>query len=367
MPRIIDVIDHTNVRDDELAYREPQQGSGDWRMGSQVIVGESQVAVFVRGGEALDTLGPGRHTLSTANLPILSGLIGLATSGRTPFTADLYFINLKDMPQVGWGTNPPIVLETPGRGMGVALLVTHGVIDISVVDPVRFLKQYAVGKPLTTLRDIKDRIQAMLLGEIGQILTGSGVQSIPDANRILGDLEGAALAKLNEGFQALGMRIKAFEAKPFTAKQVSEDELRDYVSLDQWERVKRMSIAQTAAANEGAGGALASAGLGLGVGQQMGAMMNPEQQAMMQQQLQQQQMMMQQLMQQQAMMMQQQPQQQAQPQQAAPAASSTPQTKEEIQALIDGLDARLINGEISEAIYNKLLEKWEARLKELGG
>jgi membrane protease subunit (stomatin/prohibitin family) len=89
MARIIDVIDHVNVLDDEFAYREPQQGSGDWRMGSQVIVGESQAAVFVRGGQALDTLGPGRHTLSVANIPLLSGLIGLATSGRTPFTADM--------------------------------------------------------------------------------------------------------------------------------------------------------------------------------------------------------------------------------------------------------------------------------------
>ena len=72
--RIIDVIDHTNVMDDEFTYREPQAGSGDWRFGSQVIVGESQVAVFVRKGEALDALDSGRHTLSVANLPILSGL-----------------------------------------------------------------------------------------------------------------------------------------------------------------------------------------------------------------------------------------------------------------------------------------------------
>ena len=109
MARIIDVISHPNVMDDELSYREPQQGDGDWRMGSQVIVQESQVAVFVRQGEVLDALGPGNHTLSTANLPILSGLIGLVTNGRNPFTADLYFINLKDMPQVGWGTTaaPP--------------------------------------------------------------------------------------------------------------------------------------------------------------------------------------------------------------------------------------------------------------------
>src|SRR5690606_21773902 len=219
MPRIIDVIDHVNVADDELAYREPQQGSGDWRMGSQVIVGESQAAVFVRGGEALDVLGPGRHTLSTANLPILSSLIGLATSGRTPFTADLYFVNMKDMPQVGWGTNPPIVLETPGRGLGVVLLITHGVIDISVSDPMRFVKQYAVGKPITRLSDIRDRIQTMLLGEISELLLMSGAQSVPDANRVLSQLEGAMLARLNDKFEALGLRIKAFEAKNFTAKE----------------------------------------------------------------------------------------------------------------------------------------------------
>ncbi len=366
MPRIIDVIDHTNVMDDEFAYREPQQGSGDWRMGSQVIVGESQAAVFVRGGEALDTLGPGRHTLSTANLPILSGLIGLATSGRTPFTADLYFVNLKDMPQVGWGTNPPIVLETPGKGMGVALLITHGVIDIGVDDPMRFLKQYAVGKPITRLADIRDRIQAMLLGEISQILMKSGAASVPDANRILGELEGAALAMLNEQFQALGLRIKAFESKPFTAKQVSEDELRDYVSLDQWERVKRLSIAQTAAGNTGAGGTLASAGIGLGVGQQLGAAMNPDAAALQQQLAQQQQMMQQMMMQ----MMQNQNQQGSgqapAPAQSAPAANSNPQTKEEIIAMIDSLDMKLVNGEISEAVYNKLVAKWQERLDGMG-
>ncbi|MFN8377125.1 MAG: SPFH domain-containing protein [Anaerolineae bacterium] len=362
MPRIIDVVDHTNVADDEFAYREPQEGSGDFRMGSQVIVGESQVAVFVRSGEALDALGPGRHTLSTANLPILSGLIGLATSGRTPFTADLYFVNLKDMPQVGWGTNPPIVLETPGRGMGVVLLVTFGVIDIGIDDPGRFLKQYAIGKPITRVKDIKDRIQAMLLGEITELLMKSGVQSVPDANKLLGDLEGAMLAKVNEKFQALGLRIKAFEANPFRAKEdVSLDELRNYVSLDVWERVQRLNIAQKAAENPGMGGGLAGAGVGLGVGQSIGAAMNPEG-AEMQRQMQQQQMMMNQMM----MNMMAQQGGQGQPQQATPAAApANPQTKAEVQALLDQLDTKLMNGEISEDTYKRLTEKWEKRMSEL--
>lgn len=365
MPRIIDVIDHVNIADEELTYREPQQGSGDWRMGSQVIVGESQAAVFVRSGEVLDALGPGRHTLSTANLPILSGLIGLATSGRTPFTADLYFVNLKDLPQVGWGTNPPIVMETPGRGLGVVLLITHGVIDIGIDDPVRFVKQYGVGKPILTLRDIKDRIQAILIGEISELLLKSGAESVPDANRLLGDLEGAMLAKLNEKFAAIGMRIKAFESNPFRAKEdVSLEELRNYISLDAYERVQRLNIAQRAAENEGMGGALAGAGVGLGVGQQMGAALNPEM-ADMQRQMAQQQMMMQQMM---MNMM------QNRGEGGAPAAGTSsepaasgpnPTTKAQVQALLDQLDTKLMSGEISEAVYNRLIEKWEQRKNEL--
>ena len=359
MPRIIDVVSHVNVMDDELVYREPQEGDGDWRFGSQVIVQESQVAIFVRQGQVLDALGPGSHTLSTANLPILSGLVGLVTGGRNPFTADLYFVNLKDMPQVPWGTNPPIVLETPGKGVGVVLLITHGVIDIGIEDPVRFLKQYGIGKPIVRLRDIHDRIQTMLLGELAGLLSSSGAKSIMEANQLLQDLEGAALAKLNEQFAAIGMRIKAFEAKPFTAKDVSTEELRNYVDFETWERIRRLEVADAAANNPGAGGALASAGVGLGVGQQAGAALNPQQAALQQQQ----QMMMMQMMQQ---MMQQQGQG-GQAQQQQPAAPATPKTPDEIRAFLDQLDARLMAGELSEKVYERLYAKWEARLKEMEG
>lgn len=354
MPRIIDVIDHVNVMDDELTYREPQRGGGNWRLGSQVIVQESQVAVFVRQGEVLDALGPGSHTLSTANLPILSGLVGLVTGGRNPFTADLFFVNQKDLPQVPWGTNPPIVIETPGKGMGVVLLVTHGVMDIGVDDPVRFVRQYGIGKPMLRVADLKDRIQAMLLGEIGTLISGTGASSVPEVNQLVSDLEGALMARLNEKFGALGMRFKAIEIKPFTAKDATLDELRNYMSMEAYERVRRLDIAQSAAENTGAGGALAGAGLGLGVGQSIGATMNP-QQAQLQQQLQQQQMMMQQMMMQ--MMQGNQPQQAA-----APQTPASPQTPQEIQAMIDNLDMRFASGEISEEVYMRLVAKWQAKL-----
>jgi len=368
MPRIIDVIDHTNVMDDEFVYREPQHGSGDWRFGSQVIVGESQEAVFVRGGEALDSLRTGRHTISVANIPILAGLIGLATSGRTPFTADLYFINLKDMPQVGWGTNPPIPLETPGKGMGAVLLSTHGTMNLSIAEPGRFLKKFGIGKAITRLDDIKNALQTKLLGELTVLLMKSGVQSVPQANALLSDIEGAVLVELSGAFEdEFGIQIKSIDANPFRAKQASPDELMNYVDIEVWERVKRMQIAETAAGNEGGGlaGAFAGAGLGMGMGNMMGQAMDPNQAAMNQQQ---QQMMMLQQQQMMQKMMEMMGQTGGQPQQAAvPAAtggSGAPSTRAEVEAAIDQLDMRLMNGEISESIYNRLMEKWQQKLSE---
>ena len=192
MARIIDVVSHPNVMDDELVWREPQGGNGDFRMGSQVIVQESQAAVFVRQGQALDVLGPGSHSLSTGNIPILAGLVGMVTNGKTPFTAEVYFINLRDLPQVPWGTNPPIQMDTPGRSPGFALLITHGVVDIGIEEPVRFLKQYAIGKPALRLNDLRDRIQTMLISELAKLLSTQQITGIQGANALLANLEAGA-------------------------------------------------------------------------------------------------------------------------------------------------------------------------------
>lgn len=369
--RVIDVLSHTNVTEDELVSRQPPQGHGDFRFGSQLIVNESQAAIFVRAGQALDTLYAGRHTLSVSNLPILSGLIGLVTGGKTPFSADVYFVNLRRMPQVGWGTAKPIYLRT-NTGLGIMLLRTHGVMELSVEDPMLFLKHYGMNSPVTRLRDVKDRLQTILIGEINSLLLKSGAENIIDANSVLDDIKGAMLVTVNNRFAEMGLKITALEANPFDAVNVPIEELRDLVPLEVWlevlERQKRLDIGMAAAQNEGMGGGLASAGIGLGLGQNLGAQFgnNNESAQMQQQMMQQQQMMMQQMMQ----MMQNQgnnaqvaPQQAPQPTTSAPE-TNNPQSKAEVQALLDGLDVKFMNGEISESIYNRLVEKWQQRLND---
>jgi len=365
MPRVIDVIDHTNVGEDELVYREPQGGSGDWRLGSQVLVGANQAAVFVRGGTPLGVLETGRNTITTGNLPGLSSIVGFVTGGRTPFTADVYFVNLKAMPQVGWGTVKPLWLRS-NTGLGILTLRGFGVMELQVSDPTVFLLKYGINSAVVRLNKIKDRLQLAFLGALNDLLLESGASDIMGANAFLSDIEGASLVKLNDKMAEMGLKINALEANPLEPVTLPLEELRDHIPYEVWiealERSKRLDIGMAAAQNEGLGGSMASAGVGVGVGQMLGSALGQKPGAdasALQQQMAQQQLMMQQMM----MQMMQNQQGGAAP--ATSAAAANPQTKEEIQALIDSLDVKLMGGEITQAVYERLVAKWQARLDEL--
>src|SRR5512142_2522167 len=117
MVRIFDIVEYPSEMLDEIVHRFPEAGVADLRLGSQVIVRESQRAVFFRDGKSLDVLGPGRHTLTTANIPILASLIGLATSGKTPFPAEVIFVNMRQFLDQKWGTPEPIAFRDSDLGM----------------------------------------------------------------------------------------------------------------------------------------------------------------------------------------------------------------------------------------------------------
>ena len=114
---LIDVIQHPSERSDEMVFRVPQQGAGEFKFGSQLIVREGQAAVFFRDGKALDTFGPGRHTLNTNNLPLLTRLMGVAFGGTTPFTAEVYFVSLREFSDLRWGTAQPVAFRDTDFGM----------------------------------------------------------------------------------------------------------------------------------------------------------------------------------------------------------------------------------------------------------
>src|SRR5580700_10554017 len=116
MPRLLDVIEYRDDTGNELVHRVPEGGPADIRTGAQLIVRETQAAVFWRDGKALDVFGPGRHTLTTANLPLIDMIVKFAANGQTPFQAEVYFVSLKVNLDQKWGTPHPIPVRDKEYG-----------------------------------------------------------------------------------------------------------------------------------------------------------------------------------------------------------------------------------------------------------
>src|SRR5439155_5824803 len=108
---VLDVIEFLDPTGRQILHRVPEGGSGEFRIGSQLVVRESQVAVFFRDGKALDVFGQGRHTLTTANIPLLTRLLSLPFGGTSPFRSDVYFVARKIFTDLKWGTKEPVAFR----------------------------------------------------------------------------------------------------------------------------------------------------------------------------------------------------------------------------------------------------------------
>ena len=170
MARIFDVIEYANEMKEELVHRFPEEGSGDFRLGSQVIVRESQTAVFFRDGMALDTFTAGRHTIATANIPKVIDFIGKAFGDRTPFTAEVYYVSMREFLDRKWGTPQPIPMQTPGIGLGWLLLQGFGTFAYEISDPQQFVTQVVGTQGAYRTSDIENDLKSRLLRSLSDML-----------------------------------------------------------------------------------------------------------------------------------------------------------------------------------------------------
>ena len=288
MARIFDVIEYPNEMENELVHRFPEQGIGDYRIGSQVIVRESQSAVFFRDGQALDMFGPGRHTIATANIPKVIDFIGKAFNDRTPFPAEVYFVSMKEFAEEKWGTPQPIIVRNPGVGLGVALLQGFGTYSIQVSDPQQFVTQVVGNKASYMMDDIDDRLRTILLSKLADLLGETGAKnSVLEMIGLTEELGAGVRAKAQPDFAALGLTLKSFYIGSLKPSSKSAQELRDMGMLDMatYTQLQAADAMRDAANNEGGGAGLtAGIGAGMGIGNLMqqatsgGAMQQQQQQ-----------------------------------------------------------------------------------------
>jgi excisionase family DNA binding protein len=274
MARIFDVIENPNEMRDELVHRFPEQGSGDFRIGSQVIVREAQAAVFFRDGKALDTFAAGRHTISTANIPYLIDLIGKAFSDRTPFTAEVYFVSLREFADQKWGTPQPIIVRNPGMALGVALLQGYGTYSFQISDPQQFVTQIVGTTGAYRTGDIETRLRAMLLSKLQDLLgETTSARNVPELIGMVEELGAGVRAKGQDDFKALGITLKSFYIESLKPSDKSAEELRAMGMLDvaTYTQLQAADAMRDAAQNpSGGAGLTAGIGAGLGIGNVLG-------------------------------------------------------------------------------------------------
>jgi excisionase family DNA binding protein len=274
MARIFDVVEYPSEMTDEIVHRFPEQGIGDYRIGSQVIVRESQRAVFFRDGNALDVFKAGRHTIATANIPLLIDFIGKAFNDRTPFPAEVYFVSMKEFANKKWGTPQPIIVRNPGMGLGVALLQGFGTYSFQVKDPQQFVTQIVGAQGAYRTSEIEERLRTMLLSKLQDVLGETGAKhSVPEMIGLTEEIGASVRAKAQDDFEAIGLTLKTFYVGNLKPSDKSAEELRAMGMLDMatYTQLQAADAMRDAASNpSGGAGLTAGIGAGMGIGNLMG-------------------------------------------------------------------------------------------------
>ncbi len=277
MPRIIDVVEFLDNVGNEVVHREPPDGPGDFRLGSQVIVRESQRAVFFRDGKALDVFLPGRHTITTANIPILASIIGLATSGKSPFPAEVVFVNMKDFLDQKWGTPEPLAFRDSELGM--VRLRSFGTFAFQIKDVPLFVNGIVGQQGIYTTSSLENYLRSIIIAKMTDVL-GELKKSVLDLPSMYSEIGAGTKAQLADDFAAIGLTLKALYVSAITPTEETTkaiDERAAMGAIGDMDKYMKFKAARAMgdAANQpgGAGGGMMQAGMGLGAGAGLGATM----------------------------------------------------------------------------------------------
>jgi len=279
--QLLEIIQWQDDSRDTLSFRFPDEDK-EIKRGAQLIVRESQVAQFVYLGQFGDTFGPGKHTLTTDNIPILSTLKGWKYGFESPFKADVYFVNTRLFTGNKWGTANPIMMRD--ADFGIVRMRAYGTYDFHIIEPRLFLKEVAGTDDHFRLDEFADAMRSRLVSIFTDALASARVPALDVASRYT-ELGEALLPLINPALQGkYGLEMTSFivenvsvppeveQAIDKRSSMAAIGNLNDYVKF-------QMAESMTKGGGEGGGVASTAAGLGAGLamGQQMMAAMNQPQ------------------------------------------------------------------------------------------
>src|SRR3989442_13254211 len=170
--QFLEIIQWEDDSRDTISFRYPDMDK-EIKRGAQLIVRESQAAQLVYLGQFGDTFGPGKHTLTTENIPVLTTLQGWKYGFNTPFKADVYYVNTRLFTGNKWGTTNPVMMRD--NDFGIVRARAFGIYDFHITDPKLFLKEVAGSDQHFRLDEFADTMRSRIVSLFSEALAHSKI------------------------------------------------------------------------------------------------------------------------------------------------------------------------------------------------
>ena len=263
-------IDWTDPTNNTIMYKYPMEGR-HIMMGSKLTVRESQIAIFMVKGKIADVFEPGIYTLKVDNLPVISALLAWPRGFKSPFTADVFFINTKQFTNQKWGTTNPITMRD--KEFGSIRIKSYGTYAFKVKEPVTFLKELFGTNSEFTTESISNYLKSILVSSIADTIAESKISALDLASNQL-EFNKMAMTQVGDQFDKLGLLLTNLIVENFSFPEQVEKAIDMQSSMgvlkndmDTYIKYKSAEAIGDAAKNPGTAGLGTQIGTGVALGE----------------------------------------------------------------------------------------------------
>jgi membrane protease subunit (stomatin/prohibitin family) len=277
---LVDIIEWTDDTSNTMIWRFPRF-QNEIKNGAQLIVRESQQAIFVNQGQIADVFSPGRHVLKTQNLPILSTIMGWKYGFDSPFKAEVYFVNTKNFTDQKWGTKNPIMLRD--AEFGPVRLRAFGSFALKIKDAGKFVKEIAGTQAHFTTEEVTEQLRNLIITRFTDVIGESKIPVL-DLAANYDELSKFITDRITPEFDEYGLALTKFLVENISLPPEVEQMLDKRSSmgilgnLNQYAQFQAANAMEQAAKNPGGSNAGLEMGMGFAMAQKMGEAFNTQNQ-----------------------------------------------------------------------------------------
>jgi membrane protease subunit (stomatin/prohibitin family) len=254
----------------ELIHRLPEEGSGAIKYGAQLTVRESQAGVFFYQGKAIEVFGPGRHTLKTANIPILTKIISLPWGGTSPLRAEIYMANMKVFTNLKWGTRDPVAFKD--SELGLVRLRAFGIFNLQIIQPMLFINNLVGTQGIFSTKEVEEYLNRVIVSRFNDYM-GETIDTILNLPAKYDELSEGLVNRLQKDFSHFGLGLAQLYINAITPPPEVQQAIDDRSRMGVFQDMNKLMQMKAAMAMEKASEGESNSGAGMGMGTSLGFMM----------------------------------------------------------------------------------------------